>query len=285
MDLAIANRIIDFIFEEVGLYTIVCDETGTIVAAKAANRIGNPHAGAQRLLAEKLPDITVTAEQEAASEGLMKMGVTLPIIYKAEWIGTFGITGDLGYSLPIGKIASGVFARELDEKEKNAQLLNQALQMNNAITAMATMIDKFNLSQERLSATMQEVAQMLAQSSEDVNTTDNVIATIQAIATQTNMLGLNAAIEAAHAGPHGRGFSIVAEAVRKLSDQSGQSAEEIKATHQNLQASMAKVLECSDHSAAITQEQSQATEAITEMVMELRGIGESLLAMARQGLA
>ena len=284
MDLAIANKIIDFVYDEVGLYTIICDETGHIVAAKVASRIGDPHSGAQRLLRERLPDITISKEEEEASGGLVKMGVTLPIIYEGAWIGTFGISGDLGHTARIAKILTGVIANELKQKANNTLLLEKSMQMNEAITAMATRIDKFNLAQEHLTASMQEVVRMLAQSAEDVNSTDQVIATIQNVATQTNLLGLNAAIEAAHAGAHGRGFSIVAEAVRKLSDQSGQSAEEIKATHHALQASMAKVLEFSEQSATITLEQSESTEAITEMVMQLRGIGESLLAMARQGL-
>ena len=285
MDIDIANRIVDFIFEEVGLYTIVCDQTGTIIAAKVASRIGDVHAGAVRLLTERLPSIEVTQEEADASGGKMKMGVTLPIIFKDEWVGSFGITGDLGHTTRIAKIVAGVIANQMKNRETNALLLNKSMQMNEAITAMATRIDKFNLAQEQLTASMQEVTRMLARSAEAVNSTDQVITTIQAIATQTNMLGLNAAIEAAHAGPHGRGFSIVAEAVRKLSDQSGQSAEEIKATHHEVQEAMAKVLAFSETSARITEEQSASTEAITEMVMELRGVGESLLAMAKQGLA
>lgn len=48
MNKVIANKIVDFIFEETGLYTIVCDHNGIIVVAKVTSRVGNLHSGAQR---------------------------------------------------------------------------------------------------------------------------------------------------------------------------------------------------------------------------------------------
>jgi sugar diacid utilization regulator len=281
MDSVIANKIIDFIFDETGLYTIVCDHEGIIVAAKVASRVGDLHTGAQRLLREKLPHVIVTKEEETRSGGVVRMGVSLPIIHRGEWIGTFGVTGDTEFTVPIAKIIAGIIAKELQEAEASAQLLEQARQMDQAIAAIAATAADLNSSQEKLAAAMRETASLLSRSAADVENSGQVIETIQAIATQTNMLGLNAAIEAAHARELGAGFAIVAEAVRKLSEQSGRSADEIQASHAQLQDSMAKVFSFSESATALTQEQARAAGTITGMVQDLKRIGERLLAMAR----
>jgi len=65
-----------------------------------------------------------------------------------------------------------------------------------------------------------------------------MVESISEISAQTNLLSLNAAIEAARAGEHGRGFEVVATEVRKLSDQSAKSAEQISVLVATIQKGM-----------------------------------------------
>lgn len=117
----------------------------------------------------------------------------------------------------------------------------QAIEGAKAISNMTTQMDEINQTVSNLS---EDVTHLGERSSE----IRQIVDTITAIAEQTNLLALNAAIEAARAGEHGRGFTIVSEEVRKLAEQSAESAKQISDLIATIQQETAQTV----HSMTVT---------------------------------
>lgn len=138
--------------------------------------------------------------------------------------------------------------------------------------------EKMRVLAEAAGAIRQIVGGLRASSAEITKMAD----TITQLAEQTNLLALNAAIEAARAGEHGRGFAVVAEEVRKLAEQSGDSAKEINALVAKIQKEADVAGEAVDKE---DQSLKDAFQAVAEAENSFRAILENVADVAEKMVA
>lgn len=155
-----------------------------------------------------------------------------------------------------------------------------SLATRQSLTGIANIV---TLSAQQNSATIQELtasAEQLAQHqkflydmgkeiTEHVNKTDKILQFINEVAATSNLLGLNASIEAARAGEHGRGFSVVAEEIRKMSLSSTQGVKDIKEILGAIKEKINTMVEQINETLSIAEQQSAATEEISASMQEL----------------
>ncbi|HCT5754273.1 TPA: methyl-accepting chemotaxis protein [Pseudomonas aeruginosa] len=131
-----------------------------------------------------------------------------------------------------------------------------------------------------------EAMQQLQQESDKIS---SVMDVIRAVADQTNLLALNAAIEAARAGEAGRGFAVVADEVRSLAQRTQKSTEEIAELVSGLQNGTQQVADVmnssrslTDSSVALTRQAGEALEGITRRVSSIQSMNMQIAAAAEE---
>ncbi len=167
-------------------------------------------------------------------------------------------------------IGSIIISQSLDHQ---STLKDMAGNLLNSISTLASTAEEITAQSQEIAGITRALTQAAKESQNQVLETNRVLGFIREIAGQTNLLGLNAAIEAARVGEQGRGFGVVAEEIRKLAANSAESIAKISAIISGIQNSSTTT---SCQIGQVEEGISQVAEAITH----LAGATQELRAMA-----
>ncbi len=164
--------------------------------------------------------------------------------------------------------------------ENSIKVSKMSVDLLNATTSILKVANEINEDIQNIRKINNEVVEEVKITSNQCNNTDGIINFIEGIAKQTNLLGLNAAIEASRAGDLGRGFGVVASEIRKLSGSSTQSITEINTILKSIKDSVTIVEKSIGISMTSSEKQEQALRKIVYSVKELNKSAEILAEMA-----
>ncbi|HIK29689.1 MAG: methyl-accepting chemotaxis protein [Oscillatoriaceae bacterium SKW80] len=122
-------------------------------------------------------------------------------------------------------------------------------------------LERTRVAMSALEEKVRAITFQIAQLNEQTRQIGTITSLVSEIANQTNILALNAAVEAVHAGEQGKGFAVVAAEIRKLADQSKQSAHKIHTLVRDVQAAI-------DSTVSVTKEGQKVTESAIQFSLE-----------------
>ena len=164
--------------------------------------------------------------------------------------------------------------------EKQEELYRLAGELTRALETIGVNSSNFAASFEQLSATAQQLAVNAREIRSRTEGMGVILKLIQEVASQTHLLGLNAAIEAARAGGQGRGFTVVAEEIRKLAARSSKSSSEIRAEIRKIQETLDEFSEQIGQIAVVTEDQAKKVVDITDAVKEMADMAGRIAGLA-----
>ncbi|PLT34535.1 PAS domain-containing methyl-accepting chemotaxis protein [Bacillus sp. V5-8f] len=175
--------------------------------------------------------------------------------------------------------------RDITHEKNKAEIVekvtNGMTQLSDSISEMVRGIGSITNHAQELAMAQEQSTAAANRAKNSADETKNISNFIKGIADQTNLLGLNAAIEASRAGEQGRGFGVVADEVRKLAVNSSEATENIEISLNEMKELIETILTHMNKISSLAQTQAALTEEVNASVDEINEMSQSLVEFAK----
>lgn len=220
--------------------------------------VGSPVIGAATEKCIKENRATVFNAKE--SDEISFRGVNIPIPDK--------------YGHPVGTIVCGI------GRKKQQDLNEVAKQLSDSLEQMTLAMNEIAKGAETLAVVGRNLSEKVQQLNSKTVETGLIMNVIKQISNQTNLLGINAAIESARVGEDGRAFGVVAQEIRNLADNSKQAAEQVNTIITAILSATGDMIRSAEESSSIAQQQAAITEENASSIEQLQKLAYILRHMA-----
>ncbi|HEY3346319.1 MAG TPA: methyl-accepting chemotaxis protein [Nitrospirota bacterium] len=175
-------------------------------------------------------------------------------------------------------------ATVLEVARHSAQAAESSKEASESAKNGGSVVEKTIVRIQRIARTTQETAELINTLGSNSNRIGEIVSVINDIADQTNLLALNAAIEAARAGEQGRGFAVVADEVRKLAERTTKATKEIAGMIKTIQSDTGRAVAAMDEGGREVADgvelATQAGQALGEIVSQVDKVTEMIQMIA-----
>lgn len=164
--------------------------------------------------------------------------------------------------------------------KRHQEVLKLSKNLSDSLELISEGISEMSSSVQNVVSSNNIILSKVEEAIAEAKDTDEVLSFVKNVAGQTNLLGLNAAIEASRAGDSGRGFNVVAKEIRKLSSSSSDSIKQINEVLNKIKNSVSAISENVNKTGNVFQEEASQIQKMSASIEELRATAQELTEIA-----